>query len=301
MMEILDQWKNHLQKTGDFWVDRELNRYQLFGESEREAVLRKKDMLKDRNAKIVKTDVKGYVHGVHQYQDQTLVRYRTHISYLINQKGHLYLEEEVKDKCAHFKNDTLISDKVLDVEQAGYDHSFSVIESSANTRAKTKGGYLYDRLAAVKYADRWWNAANPEYMTFEVDCTNYVSQCLYAGGAPMTGRYNQHSGWWYAGKTWSLSWTVAHSLRWYLSSDKNGLQAVEVDRPEKLQPGDVICYDFEGDNRFDHSTFVTAKDAYGMPLVNAHTTNSRHRYWSYEDSSAYTDNIQYKFYHIDAD
>jgi len=68
-----------------------------------------------------------------------------------------------------------------------------------------------------------------------------------------------------------------------------------VAHPAELKLGDVIFYDFQGNGRFDHSTIVTAKDADGMPLVNAHTTNSRMRYWSYEDSSAYTENIQYTF------
>jgi len=299
-MDVLQQWKNHLQKTSDFWVDRDLDRYQLYEEAEREAVIRKKLLLNDRNAKIVKTIVRGYVHGIHRYQDQTLIKYRTHIAHLINQKDHLYVEEELKDKCAHYQNGTLIAERSLESEQINQGHPFSVIETATNARSKSKAGF-YDRLTAVKYADRWWNSYNPEFITFDVDCTNYVSQCLFAGGLPMSGKYNQHSGWWYAGKTWSLSWAVAHSLRWYLASDQNVLQAVEVDRPEKLQPGDVICYDFEGDGRFDHSTFVTEKDAYGMPLVNAHTTNSRHRYWSYEDSSAWTENIQYKFFHINAD
>jgi len=299
-MAILQQWKDHLQKTGDFWVDRELERYQLFEETERQAVLRKKASLKERHAKIVKSDVKGVINGIHQYKDQILIRYRTHLSFLIRQKDQLFIEEEIKDKSAHFQDGVLVTDRLLEAERSGGPFSFSVIDSSSGLRKKTKG-YFYDRLAAVKYADRWWNSANPEFITFSVDCTNYVSQCLYAGGAPMTGKYNQHIGWWYAGKSWSLSWAVAHSLRWYLSSDQNAIQAIEVDHPEKLQPGDVICYDFEGDNRYDHTTIVTAKDAYGMPLVNAHTTNSRHRYWSYEDSSAYTPRIQYKFFHIDAD
>lgn len=39
----------------------------------------------------------------------------------------------------------------------------------------------YNREEAVAYADRWWKDGNPEFETFEVDCTNYVSQCLFAG------------------------------------------------------------------------------------------------------------------------
>ena len=77
-----------------------------------------------------------------------------------------------------------------------------------------------------------------------------------------------------------------------------GLRAKEVSKPEELMLGDIICYDFEGDGRFNHNTIVTAKDIHGMPLVNANTTDSRLRYWSYEDSTAYTPNIQYRFFHI---
>ena len=45
--------------------------------------------------------------------------------------------------------------------------------------------------------------------------------------------------------------------------------------------GDVIVYDWDGDGAFQHSTIVTAFDAGGKPLVNAHTVSSRHRYWDY--------------------
>ena len=71
-----------------------------------------------------------------------------------------------------------------------------------------------------------------------------------------------------------------------------------MDRPEELTIGDVICYDFNGDGRWQHNTIVVHKDYYGMPLVNAHTTNSRNRYWDYRNSTAYTPNIQYAFFHI---
>ena len=68
--------------------------------------------------------------------------------------------------------------------------------------------------------------------------------------------------------------------------------------PEELILGDVIAYDFEDDGRWNHTTIVVAKDADGMPLVNAHSANSRRRYWNYEDSSKYTPQMKYKFFHI---
>ena len=77
-----------------------------------------------------------------------------------------------------------------------------------------------------------------------------------------------------------------------------GFVGKKVESPEDLMIGDVICYDFDGDGRFQHTTIVVAKDENNMPLVNAQTANSRMRYWAYEDSTAWTPNIKYKFFHI---
>ena len=114
----------------------------------------------------------------------------------------------------------------------------------------------------------------------------------------MTGFSNRSKGWWYQNNNWSFSWSVAHSFRWYLSGAKSGLRGIEMESARDLSPGDVICYDFDGDGRWQHTTIVVAKDDNGEPLVNAQTTNSRMRYWAYEDSTAYTPNIQYKFFRI---
>jgi hypothetical protein len=161
----------------------------------------------------------------------------------------------------------------------------------------------YDRIKAVQYADLWWDKANPAYIEFEVDCSSFVSQCLFAGGAPMHYTGKRGSGWWYKGRyngqeLWSFSWAVAQSLQWHLTASRSGLHAEAVERADMLELGDVICYDWNGDGSYRHSTVVTAKDANGMPLVNAHTTNSRHRYWSYKDSHAWTERTRYRFFHI---
>lgn len=159
----------------------------------------------------------------------------------------------------------------------------------------------YNRSQAVAYANRYWNEPNPSYPYFDVDCTNYVSQCLHAGGVPMVRTNNRSTGWWFqpgAKPNWSFSWAVANSLYLLLRSGKAPFHARQVDHPSELEPGDVICYDFDGDGHWQHNTIVVAKDEQGMPLVNAHTTNSSHRYWAYTDSSAYTDRIQYGFFQI---
>lgn len=162
----------------------------------------------------------------------------------------------------------------------------------------------YNRNKAKEYAERWWNDYNPRFRKFSVDCTNFVSQCLYAGGFPMQDSGSRNRGWWYRGSggandSWSFSWSVAHSLHWYLAGGDTPIPVWEVHRPEELAVGDVICYDWSGNGRWAHNTIVTGHDGTGAPLVNAHTVNSRNRPWNYRDSHAWTPRTRYKFFHID--
>lgn len=164
-----------------------------------------------------------------------------------------------------------------------------------------QGSGSYNRAKVKRYAEIWWNQYNPTYPKFEVDCTNYVSQCLHAGGLPMEFSKNRSTGWWVQGKAnWSYSWSVANSLMIYLAggNPQKRRKAELKSSADQLMVGDVICYDWNGDGNYQHNTIVVSKDANGMPLVNAHTTNSRHRYWEYRDSHAWTKNTQYKFIHI---
>jgi Putative amidase domain len=265
------------------------------GDGYDQSVERKLRLFRKRNAEIVKCQARGEILRKHQADTQIEVDYVVHYQFLIRQKDWMYLEEQVEEKRALFKDGELIQDKEI-VDGEVVSESEGRMERGYDIREK--GSYQYNRFAAVRYAETWWNSYNPAFKKFAVDCTNFVSQCLYAGGIPMSGYPNRTKGWWMKNDSWSYSWTVAHSFRWYLSGAHSGLKAIEVSSPEQLMPGDVICYDFQGDGRFDHTTIVVAKDRKGMPLVNAHTTNSRMRYWSYEDSTAYTPNIQYKFFHI---
>ncbi|RXT04818.1 amidase domain-containing protein [Ammoniphilus sp. CFH 90114] len=159
----------------------------------------------------------------------------------------------------------------------------------------------FDRAKVKRYAEVWWNRYNPAYPKFEVDCTNYVSQCLHEGGLTMEHTARRGKGWWVKGKTnWSYSWSVAHSLMNYLlgANTKHTPKGQLKQTADELMVGDVICYDWDGSGNYQHNTVVVAKDPNGMPLVNAHTVNSRHRYWDYRDSHAWTKNTQYKFIHI---
>ncbi|WP_071396083.1 amidase domain-containing protein [Bacillus tuaregi] len=263
-----------------------------------EKIERKRNSLNRRSAEMIKVNAKGTITKVEPVTgDVEKVSYQVHFRYFIKQNKRLYLEEEIENRLAEFYKGDLVHDEEFNpfhLNDSKVDHSPNL---EVDVREDRKL-FHYDRLKAVQYAERWWNDFNPAYKKFDVDCTNYISQCLHAGGAQMRGYPNRSSGWWMQNQNWSYSWTVANSLRWFLPNSKVGLRAQEVSSPDQLLLGDVICYDFEGDGRFNHTTIVTGRDAEGMPLVNAHTFNSRMRYWAYEDSTAYTPNIKYKFLSI---
>lgn len=262
---------------------------------ESDKVRRKKTSCQERHAEIVKVDATGKVLRITQESNETqTILYDVHYKYLIKQGALLYLEEEVENRRAVFYNENLYEDGEIQIQR---EESVKE-EESATHEEEERVTYRYDRLSAVQYAERWWNSYNPAFKKFENDCTNYISQCLHAGDAPMRGYPTKGKGWWMRNQNWSYSWTVANSLRWYIPNSTIGLRGRLVDDPKELKLGDVICYDFEGDGRFDHTTIVTGKDAAGEPLVNAHTFNSRMRYWKYEDSTAYTPNMKYRFFTI---
>jgi hypothetical protein len=158
----------------------------------------------------------------------------------------------------------------------------------------------YNRLQAVAYAAHWWSGFNPMFRAFRTDdCTNFVSQCLLAGGMTMEVTNQREKGWWYLGPNdqWSHSWAVSHSMRWYLQSSGRGQKRAAA---KELELGDVITYDFNDDEVWDHVAMVVGFDPHGEPLMAAHTIAAWGRPWRYTDSPAYTPRTKYLFWHISA-
>lgn len=257
---------------------------------------RKKKSMKQRRATIQQIDVQGRMHSEKHHQYGGPFVYDVCMICDIDQDGHRYTEEIHMPFQFEIKDGEIINH--VPIKSPKPTQAITVMKRQNQTNSRPDTTFTYDRDAAVAYANKWWNSYNPSYETFRVDCTNYVSQCLHAGGAPMHGYPVREEGWWYQAGTWSFSWSVSHSLRWYLQTSRQGLTATEVTSPQELMPGDIICYDFEGDGRWDHSTIVVAKDKEDMPLVNAHTDNSKNRYWKYEDSRAWTNRTTYTFFRI---
>ena len=136
----------------------------------------------------------------------------------------------------------------------------------------------YNRASAVAYAHRWAYGRNPRFYDYEAiggDCTNFASQCLYAGSGVMD--YTPTYGWYYIdANRKSPSWTGVEYLYNYLTRERTSLgpAAREVSRSE-MQPGDIVQLSFDG-VRFAHSPIVVELSARDL-LLAAHSYDADYR------------------------
>ncbi len=139
----------------------------------------------------------------------------------------------------------------------------------------------YDREAAVEYARAWALSRNPKYYNFDSlggDCTNFVSQCLYAGSGVMN--YKPTFGWYYinAGNR-TPSWTgVPYLYNFLVRKEGMGPIGTEVSI-ENVQPGDVSQFADEP-ARFSHSQIIVSAGkvpALDNVLICTHTYDSLDR------------------------
>ena len=146
----------------------------------------------------------------------------------------------------------------------------------------------YNATQAVTYAKEWWNKTNntgypyyAEYYKQDItnnayndldenmegqsstrrgwsDCTNFVSQCISAGGMKYrkTGillPHRQSSNWYYEDKKPSHTWGGANNfyLHW---KERAGI----AENSSVLNLGDVLSIDFTQDGDIDHTAIITS-------------------------------------------
>lgn len=129
----------------------------------------------------------------------------------------------------------------------------------------------YNREEAADYAEKWAYKRNRRYLDFENiggDCTNFASQCIYAGCKVMN--YTKTFGWYYnSPNDRAPAWTGVGYLYNFLVNNKNvGPFAEELDL-SNAQIGDIIQLG-TSDGVFYHSPVVVAVTN-GVIYVAAHT------------------------------
>ena len=132
---------------------------------------------------------------------------------------------------------------------------------------------MYNRQNVYEYAKKWAYGRNPKYYNFDLvggDCTNFVSQCIFAGCNKMN--YSRNNGWYYInGNDKSPSWTGVEFLYKFLLTNK-GVGPCGVDSTiSELEIGDVIQLSFNG-IEFSH-TLIVIQNGINLnnTLIAAHT------------------------------
>ncbi len=132
----------------------------------------------------------------------------------------------------------------------------------------------YNRQRAVEYAARWAFDRSPLFESYNGiggDCTNFISQCVYAGSCVMN--YIRDFGWYYISPTnRAPAWTgVEFFYNFLTGNDGVGPFAEEVSEG-LLQEGDVIQLGGE-DGDYYHTLIVTGFEPNGY-LVSAHSNDA---------------------------
>ena len=142
--------------------------------------------------------------------------------------------------------------------------------------------FPYERSRAVNYAHRWAYGRNPAFYDYENiggDCTNFASQCIYAGSGVMN--YTPTFGWYYIDANQKApAWTGVEYLYNFLTRSEAsiGPHAREVTLQE-VRPGDIVQLSFTGES-YQHSPVIVSTrqpETLGDILIAAHSYDADNR------------------------
>lgn len=158
----------------------------------------------------------------------------------------------------------------------------------------------YDRRAAVAYAHQWAFGRNPAYYVFDElggDCTNFASQCLYAGAGVMN--YTPTFGWYYIdAANRAPAWTGVPFFWNFMTRAQSTQGPVGVKVPiELLRPGDFVQLRFrDSADVFAHTPVVVSTGetpTRANVLVAAHSNDA-----DYRPLNTYENVTEMRFLHI---
>lgn len=139
----------------------------------------------------------------------------------------------------------------------------------------------YDREKALNYCAQWAHKRNKKYQDFSTmggDCTNFISQCLYAGSGVMNTTPNY--GWYYrSAKDRAPAWTGVEPLYRFLTNNRGKGPFATACTIEQAVPGDIIQLGDEN-SHFYHSLFISDIDGIPSPeriFISTHTFDAHMR------------------------
>ncbi|WP_202127755.1 amidase domain-containing protein [Clostridium sp. C8-1-8] len=130
----------------------------------------------------------------------------------------------------------------------------------------------YNRSAAINYARKWAYSRNPDYTNCPADCTNFVSQAVYAGAPKMNIISNWATTSLIAGKAWVL---VDNFWSFLVNNTGSGPIAMDNTHNLDIDLGDVVQLWNNDEGCYHHTIIITDMDDYGGLYYCAHTTDRK--------------------------
>jgi hypothetical protein len=153
-----------------------------------------------------------------------------------------------------------------------------IVESSCSLPLD-ESAHAYSRYNAIEYAHKWATAPRPynsqyyyDFTDEGGDCTNFVSQAIHeSGGAAMVfeGTHGIGTNGWYYFDTndRAAAWNDVERLYGFIVGETyfwdGGPEGCEV-TSEEAQVGDVIQYEWNEDEYWDHSAIIVTKGTGGQ-------------------------------------
>lgn len=140
---------------------------------------------------------------------------------------------------------------------------FYRIESNVGFYNREKAVTYAKKYALIPHSPPWGN-----YEKMGGDCTNFVSQCLFAGEIPfdMQGKSDIEKWYWFSDKMRVPTWTSANAFKIYLRINKKGGIKASLSDFENMFIGDVVQLGDEKETRHSMIIVDEIKDENGKVI-----------------------------------
>ncbi|RNC96166.1 amidase domain-containing protein [Lysinibacillus halotolerans] len=234
------------------------------------------DLLKSPYYGVLMAYISEYV-----YAYETTIK-NTDNANFINDTKDVEIKAELNQKLAIQKEKTIGEvEREIAAEEA-------IAEATKTKNSAALASGTYNVTAAKAYAKKWWNGRNPNYESYSLDCTNFTSQILRAGGKNMkqprtiTPIVNSDTNYWYYTTVSRVGVPVdVRSSSWSVVSDFyaywNKTQPTKASTSKSqlvtyADVGDMIQFMKKDATRYSHTMFVYKKGNSTLYL-SGHTDN----------------------------
>lgn len=156
------------------------------------------------------------------------------------------------------------SDKITPSQHKFMEDNYKLLQSyNKNSRVAAS----YSPVNAITYAATFATSRNKSYPVWGNDCTNFVSQCLKAGGWIEIGSYSTRtktSDWYNTGTSLysCYSWSAAHNFYNFCSIHPGRTYGYSVSsfNAKNYSVGDIVQIDYGKDGSINHAMIVVKND-----------------------------------------